>query len=217
MTAEALSPLRRLDRVQVRITAVTMATVVVVLGFAAFALVTFFERELVRRLDAGLEAALDRVPELPAEGETATNTAPDDRVQVIDGRGASGSPANRSETSRRCGRPATPSTSPEPCTASPLATSVAIARQYDGLWLVLAEPMQPVEDSVHTLEQAMIVGLPLLALALTTVIWTTIGRTLRPVARRRGTGGAARRRRQPRAPQPPRRSPGAAGDRTRRP
>jgi signal transduction histidine kinase len=173
----------RLRRVQVRTTAVAMATVVIVLTAGAYGLITLFEREQVRQVDARLADASRFVQQAERANVTLPSAGGDTLAQVVDDRGHvlyATAPLRGRPPLRPVGGDVDPD---RPTTVAMdgggRARVVAIPFRDD--WVLLASPLQPVDDGVATLRTALFVGLPVLAALLGLVLWTVVGRTLRPV------------------------------------
>jgi signal transduction histidine kinase len=173
----------RLRRVQVRTTAVAMATVVVVLTAGAFGLITLFEREQVRQVDARLADASRFVQQAARANVTLPRSGGDTLAQVVDDRGHV---LYATEPLRD--RPALRSVAGDVDPERPTTMTVdgygrvrVAAIPFDDDWVLLASPLQPVDDGVATLRTALFIGLPAVAVLLGLVLWTVVGRTLRPV------------------------------------
>lgn len=174
---------RDLRRVQVRTAAVATAVLVAILAVAGYALIERFERELMHQVDERLRIASDYVARVGATDERFPPIGTSfDLVQVVDERGEvtystpglhgdaalwmPGSGDRRAHTVR---------------TSADDELRVRAVRFRDR-WVVFATALEPVEDGLRTLENAMLVGLPPLTLVLAGLVWVVVGRTLRPVA-----------------------------------
>ena len=173
-----------LRRVQVRTTAVAMATVVLVLVVAAVGLASRFEQELLRQIDSQMGDAAAFVDRVMSEGQRFPTGSSDNAfAQVLDDAGTvvfatpplDGQPPLIDPDSPGASTPHTV----EADGVGPLRVmAVATPR---GLTIVLATPLEPVELAVSSLVRTLAVGLPLLTVALGVVVWVVVGRTMRPV------------------------------------
>jgi signal transduction histidine kinase len=173
----------RLRRVQVRTTAIAMATVVVVLAAGAYGLITLFEREQVRQVDARLADASDFLQHAERVNLTLPSADQDTLAQVVDDRGHV-----LYATERLRDRPALRSVGGDLDPERPTTVTVdrggrvrVVAIPFRDDWVLLASSLQPVDDGVATLRTALFVGLPVLAALLGLVLWIVVGQTLRPV------------------------------------
>ncbi|HEU5150612.1 MAG TPA: ATP-binding protein [Iamia sp.] len=172
---------RDLRRARVRITAVTVLGLLAVLVVTGLVLVRLHERELEADMDRELEAIAagsERFSEvnLPASVSTSIELP----LQVVDDDGGVlfASPPLR-------GEPALwqPGDTLRPHTVRTAASGThrVVATRFRGSWLVLAGPLQPVDESVSTLRYGLLVtGVPLAAVV-GLVIWFAVGHALRPV------------------------------------
>ncbi len=180
-TEHARSGARRdLRRARVRITAVTVLGLLTVLAVTGLVLVRLHERELVSDTDAELEAIAtgsERFTDVDVP-ESASTEVP---AQIVDqdGRLIYSSPPLEGEP--QMWRPGEPTRVHTVDTAAHGPHRVVVTRFRD-TWLVLAAPLQPIDESVATLRYGLLAaGLPL-ALVVGLVIWFAVGHALRPVA-----------------------------------
>jgi signal transduction histidine kinase len=172
---------RDLRKGRVRITAIATLALVLVLVVAGFAVIRLFEREVMRQVDTRLVRASERVAELVSGSVPLPRMdTPEDLFQVVDFRGdvAYSGPALEGEPALWSEADGTEPHSEE--TGRGMVRVIAVPFR-DGA-VVLAEPLQPVEDDVQSLQKAMLLGLPPLALILAALVWVVVGRALRPVA-----------------------------------
>jgi signal transduction histidine kinase len=173
---------RDLRRVQVRITALATVALLAILAVAGYALTNAFERELLQQVDARLDDAADHITQIAARNTPLPTIAtPDDLVQIVndDASIVFASAALRDEPP--LWDPSDGERAPRSIQTDRHGELRITAVRFHELWVVLGEPLQPVHDAVQSLQRAMLVGLPLLALALAALVWFVVGRTLRPV------------------------------------
>jgi len=177
---------RELRRVQVRITGVAIVTLLLVLGAAGVGLLKLFEREVVRQADTHLRSAAAYITEAAdADTEFPRGTGDaqiDDYVQVIDPDGVVVFASRPLEGEPAIWAPGGPVMQPGTVDTASSGELRSITTRFRSNWLVLADPLDAVDEDVRSLRNAMLIGLPVLALALGTLIWVVVGRTLRPVA-----------------------------------
>jgi signal transduction histidine kinase len=174
---------RDLRKVRLRTTAVATFVLVTILVVAGYLLADRFERELMRQVDDRLALSTDYVARVGASDErfppigTAT-----DLVQVVDSQGdiVYGSPALRTDAT--LWTPGSGERGPHTVSTRDDGELRVRAGQFRDRWVVFGTSLASVDDEVRTLERAMLVGLPPLAMALALLVWVVVGRTLRPVA-----------------------------------
>jgi signal transduction histidine kinase len=174
----------RLRTVQVRTTAIAMATVVVVLAIGAFGLVRLFDREQLRQVDAGLERVTEFVRQaVAARAPLPAQATPDDLFQVVDDAGQVVAASERLRDQPALWLPSSGDRVRHPKTVDvPRVGSLRVeAMRFRGDWLVLGASLRSADDAVSSLRTALAVALPALAVALAVVLWLVVGRTLRPV------------------------------------
>lgn len=175
---------QRLRRVQVRTTAVAMASVIVVLTVGAIALFRYFEREQIHQVDAGLEAVVPTVEQAATSDPSPATTelVADSLIQAVDPDGnvifasdrLQGVPAMRTVGA---GQPTNPIT----VSVEGVGSVRVIAIPFRDNWVLVAGSLQNVNDATATLRTVLLVGVPLLAVLLGVLLWIVVGRTLRPV------------------------------------
>ena len=207
MTGQRRRTARGLRRAQARITAITVALLLVVLVAGAALILAVYRNDQLRRVDDQLQADKGRVA-LLADAYIAIpkGTPIDDRVQLIDDAGQvafAGQPLEGEDALWVPGRP----TQPQTVQSEMLGEVRIVATRFKGWWLVLAEPLRPVERDAEALGNVMLLALPALLLAVGARGVDGGGPGSAPCRRRRRAGGAAPRRCQPRAPQPDHRHP----------
>ncbi|MFL6204495.1 MAG: sensor histidine kinase [Acidimicrobiales bacterium] len=174
--------------VRARITLLATAVVSVVLVVAGIALVAQQRRTLVHSVDEGLH---QRAAEArSAEGDPGAGPAvttglrdDDDVVQVVVGGevvlaspNVDGDPAvvdlPRGDGTRL--------TTVDGLVHEDGSFRVLVERHGDRV-LILAAAIDDIDDSVTTLVRSLVVGIPLVVVALAMVLWSMVGRALRPV------------------------------------
>ena len=181
MTGQRRRTARGLRRAQARITAITVALLLVVMVAGAVLILAVYRNDQLRRVDDQLQADKGRVA-LLADAYIAIpkGTPIDDRVQLIDDEGQvafAGQPLEGEDALWVPGRP----TQPHTVQSEMLGEVRIVATPFKGWWLVLAEPLRPVERDAEALGNVMLLALPALLLAVGTVVWLAVGRALRPV------------------------------------
>jgi signal transduction histidine kinase len=174
---------RDLRNVRVRITAVTTLALVVILGAAGFVLINLFERELMREVDARLVGASDRVAQLGAiDVPLPPMGTPQDLVQVVDNEGDVVYSSATLQTEPAMWTPDDGERKPRTVQTNSEGPLRVRAVPFQDRWVIIADSLQPVQEAAQTLQKAMLIGLPPLALVLAILVWAVVGRTLRPVA-----------------------------------
>lgn len=173
---------RRLRRVQVRTTAVAIVTVVVAVLLGSVALVQVFERQQIDQVDDRLESGARVLDSVLSDGQPSmpAGSVGDALVQLVDADGTvlfaapslAGQPAMRSIDD-----PGVPLTAP----VEGLGEVRVIAIPFGESWVLYAESLQGIEDSVAALTSALWLGVPILIAVLGALVWFVVGRTLRPV------------------------------------
>lgn len=177
---------RELRTARVRITAVAVISLLVVLGIAGLGVLRLFDYELMRRTDKRLQSAADYVADITAAGEEfPTNSGAirlADLVQIIDDDGAVVFAGALLKDDPPIWQPGDPTLEPLTVAHTSQGELRAITIPFKDRWLVISEPLKPVQDNVRSLLNTMLLALAPLTLALGFLMWIVVGRTLRPVA-----------------------------------
>lgn len=172
--------------VRFRVTAWASAVLVVVLIATSILLVTVVRRDLVRGVDAELGRALDAVEMAIDDQELlAAELAarPDDEwlVQVIE----DGAVVAASAAVEGLAPVATsPATVDRPFDLNvPLDDPAyrVVIREVGDRRIIVGRSLDEVRDGIGVVSGALVVGVPVLTLGLAVLVWTLVGRTLRPV------------------------------------
>ena len=198
---------RRPRGVRGRSVLVAVAVVAVALLVGAVALLVVLQRTLVADVEAGAIArAEDVAAVLRSEGPARLpdvvldGPRPEQVVQVLDGGDGVGGAGGRvlvSSTRRVDDRPLTTLAPPPGATQvvragrlalldrdSPYVVAVSSVERDGTLYrVVVAESIRAQQQSVATVLELMLVGLPLLLVLVATASWYLVGRSLRPVER----------------------------------
>lgn len=179
-----MTPRRRraapLLRARTRITAITLVCLVAVLCAGAALILNGYRRDLIDQVDDRLVSAASHVA--PAASSTSSTTSSDVNysVQAVDADGTvvfAGTPLVGLAALWVPGQPTQPHT--VDTADGPLRVIVTPLRDQ---WIVLAQPLAPINDSIRTLRTTMAFALPLIVAGFGAVIWISVGRALRPVA-----------------------------------
>ncbi len=175
---------RRLRSVQVRTTAIAMATVVVVLAFAGFVLVGRFERAQLRQVDVELEGVAQYLERIGAGDDRLPRLAlPRTLAQLVDPRGnilfassrLRGAPPMRTLPGTQ-GR-----TGPTTEEIDQVGHVRVIVISFRENFVLLARTLESVDHEVAIFKRALLFALPALAALMAVLIWVVVGKTLRPV------------------------------------
>ena len=173
----------RLRRVQVWTTAIGLVTVAVILVVGAFGLLALFERAQVRQVDDTLDvyagiarrsAAAESLPDGDIFAGTLFQIVNDEGAVVYATESLVAVPALRSVGDD----PARPSNARIEGIGPVRVVAVPFV---EGSWVLIAHPLQQVEDAVATLRTGLLISVPCLAALLGLVLWIVVGRTLQPV------------------------------------
>lgn len=172
--------------VRFRVTA--WAAVVLILGLTAtsIVLVTVVRRDLVRGVDVELDRVADSIEAVAADPERlAADLAarPGDEwfAQVVqDGSVVAASPpvAGLAPLASFADRGARPFDMEVPLDDPSFRV---VARPVGDREIIVGRTLDEVRDGVAVLSSALLIGVPLLTLGLAVLVWTLVGRTLRPV------------------------------------
>jgi signal transduction histidine kinase len=174
---------RDLRKVRLRTTVVATVVLVAILVVAGYLLADRFQRERMRQVDDDLLQSTDYVARVGATDERFPPVgASTDLVQVVDDEGGIvySSPGLRSDAV--LWTPGGRERAPHTVRTGDDGELRVSAGRFRDRWVVFATSLASVDDDVRTLQRAMLVGLPPLALALALLVWVVVGRTLRPVA-----------------------------------
>ena len=176
--------MRAVGTVRARITVLATAVVLVVLVVAAIGLVILQRRLLTEALDESLE---DRANDIAAYGEdpppVLTGLGEDDAVaQVVrEPREVIASSANVQGLDPIVpvyGGPRFRTVDELPHEDEPFRV---VVDTVPGVVIIVAGPLEDIDESIATLRQSLLVAVPLVVLALAAVLWWLTGRALRPV------------------------------------
>jgi signal transduction histidine kinase len=176
---------RRLRRARTRITATTVVCIAVVLVASAAIMLARYRSDLIHRTDERLRAVAKQVPAvaqggIPLPANAAASTT-DSYVQLVDGRDRVLF-ASRLLDGEGVLWAKGEAQGPHTVTSRSRGDLRIVAARFKNSWLVFAEPMQPVDETVQTVRNALLVVVPLSVLALGFVVWLAVRRALRPVA-----------------------------------
>ena len=168
--------------IRARITLLATAVVFVVLVLAGFGLVVQQRHVLTEALDESLEQRAEEIAEPGEDGPfVLTGLGDDDAVAqvVLLGEVVAASDNVTGDEPIVYERP------PRVETVDDLlgdgdAFRVVVSQAL-GFEVIVASPIDDIEDSVTTLVGSLIVGIPIVVAALALVLWWLVGRTLRPV------------------------------------
>ena len=178
------APAARLRRVQVRTTAIAMATVIVVLSVGAVALVRYFEHQQVGEVDARLAATgqmVDSVTSGRISSLPSAQVASGALVQAVDANGHVVFASDRLVNRPPLVDTTTGQSGPVTVSDDGLGAIRVITIELGQNTVLYGESLQSVDDAVSGLTTALVFGVPLLALILGALIWIVVGRTLAPV------------------------------------
>jgi signal transduction histidine kinase len=160
-----------------------MAGLLLVLGVAGFGMTAVFEREVMRQLDSRLLSASEYLAQLEPSNERLPAVATvRDLVQAVDDQGRVVYSSPRLEGEPALWMPGDQELEPRTVQSAREGELRVSVVRFRGLWVVFAEPLQPVNENVSSLLKVMLFWLPPLLLAFGVLIWVVVGRTLRPVA-----------------------------------
>ncbi len=185
---------RRLATVRARTTAAVTAIVGVAIAVGAVSLVLVLHRSLIHHIDDVAEARAQDVATLVAQGtlpSTLGVTSEDAGLtQVVDGSGRVRATTPGLDPSRPLATFRPTSSEPEIRTAEqlpgadegPFRVLALAANSPDGpVTIYLANSMEPVDDAIGALRNALIAGSPVLLALVAATAWVLVGRALRPV------------------------------------
>ena len=178
--------------VRVRVTAVASLVVFVVLAGAAFAVVTAQERILVDNQKEGLVRAATDLLAASDRGEAggvlagfgdddAAYLVVDERGDVVAASANVGDGAALAELAPARGSVTRQVESLRGDDARFLVHAEVVERPSGTRRIVLAASLDDIEEATDALRNAFIVVVPLLTVALATLLWAVVGRSLRPV------------------------------------
>lgn len=175
--------------VRVRVTAIATVAVAVVLIVASGLLVARQRRDLVEHLDENLVAEASRIGTAMEAPDAVAPTLDDDDERIVVVFGADGDVVVSSRAGDEFAVRVPRSDDDETQTASFDGESYRVATDAfdppgggEG-FVVVAGPLDDVDESVATLAGSLLWIVPLAVLALMAVVWVVVGRTLRPVER----------------------------------
>jgi len=175
--------------VRVRVTAIATLAVAVVLVAASILLVVRQRSDLVEQLDENLSAEAGRIGSAMEVPDAGAPVLDDDDERVVAVFGADGHVIASSGDDDVAALEAPTSAGDEVRTVSLEGESYRVAVDgYDApgggeAFVVVAGPLDDVDESVAKLVGSLLLIVPPAVLALLLVVWFVVGRTLRPVER----------------------------------
>ena len=172
--------------IRARITALATLVVAVVLALAGLGLVLQQRRVLTEALDESLEQRANEIAVREEDGPRILTALGDDDafaqvVEVVGGAeqvlASSGNVSDR-EPVVATYPPRVSTVDDLPRTEDPFRV---VVHQSGGLVVIVGSPTDDIEDSITTLQQSLLLAFPVVILALASVLWWLVGRTLRPV------------------------------------
>jgi signal transduction histidine kinase len=187
--------------VRIRVTALATVVVALAIGIAGFALVHTVEDRLVKQVRETSQARIDEVARQLESGIAPSSVTASGvgggLVEVVNGQGEvlGGSPSFGGSTPLRfITNGLDPGTSggvqvsvPGPGVAGaraliPLDVRYqTVATSAGPVTVIAASPLDGVRDSINTLKQSLLLGLPFVVILVAIVAWLIVGRALRPV------------------------------------
>ena len=187
---------RRRASLRLRITAAATVAVFVVLGAVAFLLAGYTGRHLLSQIDAQLRSDGRVTQRFIASKEPVPDFGPTGRVvQVITDAGkvigTNGEGEGHGALLHRpfpwAGHPHGVALTVNDPKLGRLRVWATPLRGVDGTWIVIGRSTEQLHQSTESLRVTLLVAVPLLTLTLAALIWTVVGRSLRPVETIRAT------------------------------
>jgi signal transduction histidine kinase len=173
---------RDLRRARTRITLLTLGSLLALLAVTGLTVVRLYERDLVEAIDGRLQADAERADLVVAE-RVIIPPKPITYgvlVQFIDGQGRLLFASESLAGEPALWHPDRPG-GPQTVETAGRGTVRVLPRSFSSGWVLLAEPMRPVDDATSTLRTTLLATALPLAVVLGFFVWIAVGRALRPV------------------------------------